>query len=477
MNKCFLKCLVLCFFFQKIECEGPIAHITNGYILGRESITPNGKSLFMFQGVPYAQPPLGNLRLADPQEHENWNDVKDCTNRNIVCLQISKETTEFETEDCLILNVYTPKFDVKESNLPVMVYFHGGGFYMGNTSYNSYGPEFFMDRDVVVVVVNYRLGAFGFLSTEDDVITGNFGLKDQQLAIKWVHKNIRAFNGDPEKVTIFGESAGSASVGYQLLNKKNQGLFRGAIMSSGSPLGSWAFQRNPKKVAYLTAKFINNSEIINSSQELVRFLRSVPALDLKKASYNLKHTDPFGYRQWLDGYYYSPSVEYNTSNAFLVSHPYELLENGNFVHVPLITGINSEEQLYMIEDGDAFVNVLKSYDAHHELMVSAHLSIDDVEQRKEVGKRIHGIYCDGNEKLEDHLNKGIRFFSDQKINFGILRQAYFTANFADVYLYQFSYHGLMGNNKHHVEGAGESRMLKTTIIFGDVTFLMQITLI
>lgn len=151
--------------------------------------------------------------------------------------------------------------------------------------------EWIINENVIYVTLNYRLGPFGFLSTQDEVIPGNNGLKDQQLAIKWVHDNIHLFGGDPEKIVISGQSAGSASCGYQLLNQANKGLFRGAILESGSPLSPWAFQRNAREIAFTTASFLNDTVAsTNNSQSLLEYLQYVDGKAIDEASdkyYNL----------------------------------------------------------------------------------------------------------------------------------------------------------------------------------------------
>lgn len=138
-----------------------------------------------------------------------------------------------------------------------------------------------MDFDVIVVTVNYRLGIFGFLSTQDTTIPGNYGLKDQLLALKWVNENIHLFGGDPAKVTINGQSAGGAVVGYHIISKESKGLFRAAIMQSGSPICSWALQRNARTFAYkLTQRIDPTFSTSNSSDQLLALLKSVPAKQL-----------------------------------------------------------------------------------------------------------------------------------------------------------------------------------------------------
>lgn len=142
----------------------------------------------------------------------------------------------------------------------------------------AYRSEWIIEKNVIYVTLNYRLGPFGFLSTQDDVIPGNNGLKDQQLAIKWIHNNIHLFGGDTDKIVISGQSAGSASCGYQLLNQANKGLFRGAILESGSPLSPWAFQRNAREIAFTATSFLNDTIAnSNNSQLLLQFLQSVDA--------------------------------------------------------------------------------------------------------------------------------------------------------------------------------------------------------
>ena len=131
----------------------------------------------------------------------------------------------------------------------VMIWIHGGGFTVGSAIF--YRPsELVTENDVIVVVIQYRLGVLGFLSSGDDVAPGNYGLMDQTLAIRWVKDNIRAFGGDPDSMTIFGESAGAASVGYQVLSPMSRGLFSRAILQSGTPLTRWAFNEDPVKDFY-----------------------------------------------------------------------------------------------------------------------------------------------------------------------------------------------------------------------------------
>ncbi|KAB7500173.1 Carboxylesterase 1C [Armadillidium nasatum] len=150
-------------------------------------------------------------------------------------------------EDCLYLNVHTPKPSNTDANLPVMVFIHGGGFICGGAS--LYGPKALVNDEIVLVVIQYRLGVFGFFSTADPVLPGNMGLKDQQLALKWVKENIKYFGGNPDSITLFGESAGAASVHYQMLSPGSKDLFHRVIMQSGNLLPRWASSKYNKKLA------------------------------------------------------------------------------------------------------------------------------------------------------------------------------------------------------------------------------------
>ncbi|KAG5866107.1 hypothetical protein JTB14_013433 [Gonioctena quinquepunctata] len=158
-----------------------------------------------------------------------------------------------------------------DAKLPVLVNIHGGTFIRGSANVGD--PQFILEQNVIVITCNYRLGPFGFLSTGDTVIPGNMGLKDQQFVLKWVKRNIHLFGGDSEKVTLMGQSAGSASVTYHLLSSSSAGLFRAAIGQSGSALNPWAFNREAIETAYGIAAEINPGFGKNrSSQELLEIL-------------------------------------------------------------------------------------------------------------------------------------------------------------------------------------------------------------
>ncbi|CAG2062859.1 unnamed protein product, partial [Timema podura] len=162
-----------------------------------------------------------------PKPPSRWSGVRNATEDTSPCTQRSIFARQVEvsgSEDCLYLNVYTPQLpDGSNDDLPVMVWFHGGGWVSGAGTSKFYGPQFLLDKDIVLVTVTYRLGPIGFLSTGDEAAPGNSGLKDQVAALRWVQDNIAVFGGNPNSVTIFGESAGGASVHYHILSPLSQG--------------------------------------------------------------------------------------------------------------------------------------------------------------------------------------------------------------------------------------------------------------
>ncbi|KAF7996985.1 hypothetical protein HCN44_005262 [Aphidius gifuensis] len=237
-----------------------------------------------FRGIPFAKPPIGELRFQPPVEPDAWSHVLNATSDVSLCPQLMDQYDG--DEDCLYLNVYSPKtsFDKNDNeSLAVMVWIHGGSFTGGSKYQSVHGPDFLIADNVLVVSINYRLGALGFLSLDTDGATGNMGLKDQVLALKWVQKNIKNFGGDPNKVTLFGLSAGSVCVLLHQLSPASKGLFRGAIGMSGSPLSRWGF--SPVSLAVKQAFEIGKYLGINNSNktQLLNRLREVSPKQLVEA--------------------------------------------------------------------------------------------------------------------------------------------------------------------------------------------------
>jgi len=232
------------------QCSTPTIHTTSGLVCGLEqevagNPTPTSKPISAFLGIPYGQSTAGENRWAPPKPIVQWSaelrsDIHKATRFGPSCPQKLRPGVQLElSEDCLSLNIWTPvpldkigSFDP----VPVMVFIYGGSFREGTTSNPLYDARNLAATDgVLVVTINYRVGALGFLSGTDG-LKGNFGLMDQRLALEWVHDNIAEFGGDPDKITLFGESAGAMSVGLHLISPESQPLFNAAIMES-NPYG------------------------------------------------------------------------------------------------------------------------------------------------------------------------------------------------------------------------------------------------
>ncbi|XP_050764066.1 bile salt-activated lipase-like isoform X3 [Gymnogyps californianus] len=229
-----------------------VVHTEGGFVEGESKrLGLFGDYIDIFRGIPFAAPPK---TLEDPQPHPGWDGTLQAKKFKNRCMQMTLTQTDVRgSEDCLYLNIWIPQGKRQVSTkMPVMIWIYGGAFLVGGSQganfLNNYlydGEEIAVRGNVIVVTINYRLGPLGFLSTGDANLPGNYGLKDQHMAIAWVKRNIKAFGGDPENITIFGESAGAVSVSLQTLTPKNKGLFKRAISQSGVGLCSWAIQRDP----------------------------------------------------------------------------------------------------------------------------------------------------------------------------------------------------------------------------------------
>lgn len=287
-----------------------------------------------FKGVPFAQPPVGNLRWQPPQPPQPWSGVRKADKFGPRAMQMPVFgdmgfRSDGMSEDCLYLNVWTPAKTTGEK-LPVLVYFYGGGFIAGDGSEGRYDGESMATKGIVSVTVNYRLGPFGFLAhpelTKESPhhASGNYGLLDQQAALVWVQKNIQAFGGDPKRVTIAGESAGSISVSAQMASPLSKNLIAGAIGESGSVIAT--LEATPLVEAEQKGLKMAASLGLGDSPTLAA-LRQMPAQQLLEtaAKANFMWFNPT-----LDGW-------------FFPKNPADIFAKGEQAHVPLLAGVNSEE--------------------------------------------------------------------------------------------------------------------------------------
>lgn len=307
----------------------PRVKIANGTLEG-----VNESGIRVFKGVPFAQPPIGNLRWKEPQPVQNWEGVRRADNFGPRAMQRPVFSdmnfrSNGVSEDCLYLNVWTPAKSASE-NLPVLVYFYGGGFIAGDGSEYRYDGESLARRGIVTVTVNYRLSVFGFLAhpelTKESPhhASGNYGLLDQNAALRWLQKNIAAFGGDPKKITIAGESAGSFSVSAQMASPLSKDIIAGAIGESGSLLGKQS------TISLSEAEQAGSNFGKSVGAESLAALRAMPAQQLLEATAKPGNSR---FPVDIDGY-------------FLPESPLQIYKAGAQAYVPLLVGWNSEESGY-----------------------------------------------------------------------------------------------------------------------------------
>lgn len=262
--------LVIVYLLSSVFCE--IVVIDDGPIEGTVLKSRLGVDFHAFLRIPYAEPPIGNLRFLAPVRKQRWTDIWNATYWGPICVQNSPSTDDEMREDCLYMNVFSKNLT---ASMPVIVYIHGGSFAWGDARSQA-GPHYFMDRDVVLVSFNYRLGALGFMSVGTREIPGNAAMKDMALVLHWVSRNIVNFGGNPNKVTLVGWSAGALAVHALMLSPMVDRLFHGTVAISESLAGLRSLPNDYVSLAIRYGERLNcpTSEI----NALIECLRSVNIL-------------------------------------------------------------------------------------------------------------------------------------------------------------------------------------------------------
>ncbi|XP_068989548.1 esterase E4-like isoform X1 [Neodiprion pinetum] len=364
----FLSLLLSIFFASSAGYLGgttqPEVTIPQGTLRGKIMTTTHGRKVSAFLGIPYAQPPVGNKRFANPVPAGGWEGIRNATADGNFCPQISgtDHITYLGDEDCLNLNVFTPQISNRKNSslLPVMAYVFGGRFLTGSTKSSVYSPAYLLNQDVVLVTFNYRLGVLGFLSTGDEVASGNWGLKDQVLALEWVQRNIRHFHGDPDRVTLFGHSSGSACVHLLTLSKLTIGLFHKFIMQSGAGFPQWVYRPRAAyaKRAFELGNYIGCSN--ETSDSLVSCLRKKNFLDVVGVfeQFSVWQYEPFS--RW------ACTDEPDIKGAFITTSPTNIARAGQIRDVPCIMGLVEDEGLgttiVFYEKEEWFDDFLENFD-------------------------------------------------------------------------------------------------------------------
>lgn len=351
--------LALSIFAATAQNEGPVVAVTGGRVQGRALPAPDGA---VFKGIPFAQPPVGELRWREPAAVKPWTGIKDAGAYGAPCAQIAAgwndKVAAAGSEDCLYLNVWSPQWPAR-SRQPVMVWIHGGAN-MGGSALGGAGIEPLFDgqalarRGVVVVTVNYRLGMFGFIAHPELTAesahhaSGNYGLLDLVAALRWVKDNIAKFGGDPGNVTIFGQSAGAHNVGLLMSSPLAAGLFQRAIQQSGSVIIRGMGTATLAEAEQTGVKFA--AKMNAPPAGAIQFMRGLSIADVLKAS------PPYGGGRG-GGLHTQPDVD----GYVLAQAPGETLRSGQEARVPLIIGSNGREMMTLPEDPAALRKAIEDY--------------------------------------------------------------------------------------------------------------------
>lgn len=341
------------------------------------------------------------------------------------------------SEDCLYLNVYTP--NTKNLKTPVMVWFHGGGFVFGSGNSDFYGPAHLLEEDIVLVTANYRLEVFGFLNLDIPEISGNAGMKDQVAVLRWVKENISCFGGDPNSVTIFGESAGGASVTYHMFSPMSEGLFHRIIAQSGCCLNEWAFgDKSGRKIGIELAKVLGKDT--QDIKELIKFYKNLEAVTMVGVTELLMNSEEKSRGLKI---FFSPTVEksFPGEEAFLLKPPLELLAEGKFHKVPIMMGYCDKEGLMLTKNaGDTTEKILEFIRHRMPLFIRESFEENVIKQAEEKIKR---FYFNNKSDYEEVLSGVEDLESDVSFIYHIMHFARVLSKLDKnpVYMYKFCVDG------------------------------------
>lgn len=393
-----------------------------------------------------------------PGPAPTWDETFEAVNEHGKCLQtgfFGKGSTVGQ-DNCLILNVYTPLDIPPSSYLPVMTFFHGGGFFEGSSTRFIYGPDYFIDKGVILVTINYRLNVEGFLSLGIKEAPGNAGMKDQVAALRWIQKNIQAFGGDPDNVTIFGESAGGASVSYHVLSPMSKGLFHKAIIQSGSSLASWSFQHDPIENALKKARVVGYTGLSKDPHDLYTFFTSKTYSELLSERVPRREGDVL-----ISQLLFTPCVEkvFDGVEPFLIESPFKILTEGRYNKVPMIIGANSNEGIFF---GGIDKDLLKM---KFEKSLPNNLDFPSIDEQKRTVHDVQRMYMGDDEISVETLPQLTKFLGEPFFNYPAAEETslIIKTNDKPVFHYLFDYEGwrnipkfLAGRHFWKMEGASHA---------------------
>jgi len=345
--------LILIVFLSLCEAiisDDLIVDTNKGKIRGVTLKSATNKDVDVWYGIPYAQPPVGDLRFRHPRPIDAWKEVKETTKKPNTCVQVIDtmfpgfsgsemwNANTLMTEDCLYLNVAVPRPHPRNS--AVMVWIYGGGFYSGTSTLDVYDPRVLAsEENVIVVAIQYRVASLGFMFFDTEDVPGNAAMFDQLMALQWIKDNIGQFGGNPDNITIFGESAGGASVSLHLLSPLSRNLFNQAVMQSASALVPWGIITKEESIL----RGLRLAEVLKCPHDRKNLRATIECLRSKNAT-DLVNSEWQGIAFGCAEFPFVPVID----GAFLDETPQKSLDTKNFKKTNVMMGANKDEGVFFI---------------------------------------------------------------------------------------------------------------------------------
>ncbi|KAJ6633199.1 Esterase B1 [Pseudolycoriella hygida] len=425
-----------------ITCDNLIVKTTTGQVKGIVLTTFLGNREYIaYKGIPYAEPPIGRLRFKAPLPIASWPKVFSAAKYGSSCIVLADSNlfplNSTQSENCLYLNIFTPVMELKKynSSKAVMFFIHGGGFAEGDGTDGFYGPDFLIDQDMVVVTINYRLGPWGFSNFDIKGYTGNMGFKDQQLALEWVAKNIKYFGGNPNLITVIGQSAGGASTHLHMLSERSRKCIRRAICMSGVAFSVFADYRPNNHIEFYKKVFELDAE--STGNDVLNFMLTAPIETI------VRKMPAFNIHNYIVNMNFAAVIEDETKaeQPFLTQRPRDIYKTTK-VKINAMFGFTSSEAIMMVNpilvDGYYYwIEPMKNYSMIGLPFSGLTLSQNSFEYRQ-AAKKIYNYYF-GTRKLKptlENLNIYVQLCSDVNYVYSINEALKYHSKGAKTFCYE-----------------------------------------
>ncbi|CAL8113193.1 unnamed protein product [Orchesella dallaii] len=426
-----------------LSADLPIVSTSLGKIQGRILESRGGRYIAAFEGVAYAQPPIQEYRFRDPVPTTPWTGILDATKTRLDCLQldISRQFRVRGGEDCLYLNVYTPLSAIQTSknktrSISTIFYIHGGAWL--SLSGSGHGPRYLLDKDVILVTLNYRLGVLGFLSTGDRAARGNYALKDQVQALEWTAKHISSFGGDPKKITVMGESVGAAATALHIISPLTSKVIpiQGAIMHSGSSLNHWILVNDTFTNTKIIASRLNCPT--TNSEHLVECLRQRDPYMIVAQQFLLWKIPV------ITRLLFGPVIEskIDNPNAFIVEHPEVTYSKPETIRpIPVIAGVNRNEGGLFAASVDLVPFLYKAINSKRDEMISYAMDYDRISgiNVAETSEKISKFYFNNKPWSYKNRDRISDVLGDRAITTGVYKFLQLHSQVAPTYGYFYNH--------------------------------------